>query len=185
MVDIYIFLHLIFVVKRLKADTLNMKEILQQYASYHLWANQRLIDCILTLTQEQQQRTIPSSFPSLLTTLTHMLNVDIIWWRRMKMLEVTVTPGAAFNGTIEELTTALAEQDKTWESWIQKASPAALEHVFHYQNTKKELFKQPVFQVLLHLFNHGTYHRGQLVTMLNQLGVTQIPPTDFIVWSRR
>jgi uncharacterized damage-inducible protein DinB len=39
--------------------------------------------------------------------------------------------------------------------------------------------------MLLHLFNHGTYHRGQLVTMLRELGIEKIPPTDFIVWSRR
>ncbi|MBD0288544.1 MAG: DNA polymerase, partial [Flavisolibacter sp.] len=41
------------------------------------------------------------------------------------------------------------------------------------------------YQMLLHLFNHGTYHRGQLVNMLRQLEVSPIPQTDFIVWSRR
>jgi uncharacterized damage-inducible protein DinB len=60
-----------------------------------------------------------------------------------------------------------------------------LEHVFHYQNTKKEQFKQPIYQMLLHMFNHGTYHRGQLVTMLRQLGIQKLPSTDFIEWSRR
>ncbi|MGZ3851281.1 MAG: DinB family protein [Flavisolibacter sp.] len=39
--------------------------------------------------------------------------------------------------------------------------------------------------MLLHAFNHGTYHRGQLVNMLRQLGVDKIPGTDFIAWSRR
>ncbi|MGZ3844574.1 MAG: DinB family protein, partial [Flavisolibacter sp.] len=59
------------------------------------------------------------------------------------------------------------------------------QHVFQYQNTKKEQFKQPIYQMLLHAFNHGTYHRGQLVNMLRQLGVDKIPGTDFIAWSRR
>ena len=44
-----------------------------------------------------------------------------------------------------------------------------------YTGTKKEQFKQPVCDVLLHVFNHGTYHRGQLVTMLRQLGASNIP----------
>jgi uncharacterized damage-inducible protein DinB len=39
--------------------------------------------------------------------------------------------------------------------------------------------------MLLHLFNHGTYHRGQLVNQLRQLGIAKIPPTDFIIWSRK
>jgi uncharacterized damage-inducible protein DinB len=42
-----------------------------------------------------------------------------------------------------------------------------------------------VYQILLHLANHNTYHRGQLVNMLRQLGVEKIPQTDFVVWSRK
>jgi uncharacterized damage-inducible protein DinB len=59
-----------------------------------------------------------------------------------------------------------------------------LDHVFQYYNSKREYFKQPIFQMLLHVFNHGTYHRGQLVNMLRQLAVEKIPQTDFIVFSR-
>jgi len=47
------------------------------------------------------------------------------------------------------------------------------------------MYKQPVCQMILHVFNHGTYHRGQLVNMLRQLGIEKIPQTDFIVWSRK
>jgi len=42
-----------------------------------------------------------------------------------------------------------------------------------------------LFQILLHIFNHGTYHRGQLVTILQQLNIQNIPQTDFIVWTRK
>jgi uncharacterized damage-inducible protein DinB len=61
----------------------------------------------------------------------------------------------------------------------------ALDHVFQYYNTKRELFKDPTWQMLLQVFNHGSYHRGQLVNMLRQLGVEKIPQTDFIVWGRK
>jgi uncharacterized damage-inducible protein DinB len=60
-----------------------------------------------------------------------------------------------------------------------------LDHVFQYQNKKGEQFKQPLYQMLIHLFNHGTYHRGQIVTILHQLGIKKIPQMDFIVWSRK
>jgi len=50
---------------------------------------------------------------------------------------------------------------------------------------KGEHFKQPIYKMLLHVFNHGTYHRGQIVNMLRQLGIEKIPQTDFIVWSRK
>ena len=44
---------------------------------------------------------------------------------------------------------------------------------------------QARYGFILHAINHNTYHRGQIVTMLRQLGVEKIPATDFIVWSRR
>jgi uncharacterized damage-inducible protein DinB len=44
-------------------------------------------------------------------------------------------------------------------------------------------YKQPIWQMLLHVFNHATYHRGQVVNMLRQLGVDKIPSTDFSTWA--
>ncbi len=85
---------------------------------------------------------------------------------------------------MKELTLQLLQQNKQWYNWIEPAQEHGLQHEFIYQNTKREQFKQPVYQMLTHVFNHGTYHRGQLVTMLRELGVEKIPATDFIVWSR-
>ena len=76
-------------------------------------------------------------------------------------------------------------QSILWKDWVGNASEMALEHVFQYYNSKKEMFKQPVWQMILHVLNHGTYHRGQLVNMLRQLGIEKIPQTDFVVWSRK
>lgn len=161
-----------------------MKELLLEYASYHAWANKRLADCISALPGELQVKEVPSSFKSLYGTLLHMWNAESIWWQRMKMQEVVTAPGEGFTGTAAELANALLQQDKTWETWIAQATPAAIAHVFYYQNTKREQFRQPVYQVLLHLFNHGTYHRGQLVNILRALNINNIPATDFIIWSR-
>lgn len=161
-----------------------MKDVLQQYASYHTWANQRLLDVILPLPGEWLVMPLAGSFPSLHATLMHMWDAESIWWQRLKMQEPVIAPGTNFKGTTGDVAVALLQQARLWESWISNATPAALEHVFHYQNTKREQFRQPVYQMLLHLFNHGTYHRGQLVTMLRQLQVESIPATDFIVWSR-
>jgi uncharacterized damage-inducible protein DinB len=79
----------------------------------------------------------------------------------------------------------VTKQDKLWQEWISNINEHGLQHEFIYMNSKKERFKQPVFQMLLHLFNHSTCHRGQIVTMLRQLGVEKIPSTDFIEWSRK
>ena len=162
-----------------------MKELLQQLAAYNIWANQRLLEVILALPEEKQKQELPSSFKSLYRTVLHMWSAENIWWQRMKLQEHITKPFDIFKGTMEELANEYLQQNRQWQEWVNNASDAALDHVFQYQNFQREQFKQPIYQMLLHVFNHGTYHRGQLINMLRQLGITKLPDTDFIVWSRK
>ncbi|MGV3528496.1 MAG: DinB family protein [Flavisolibacter sp.] len=162
-----------------------MKEILLPYASYHLWANQQLIATIENLPPGLAEAEVKSSFSSLAKTLLHMWDAESIWWQRLKLQEKITRPSDEFRGTAPQIGQSLLQQDKQWLDWIAQAQERSLQHEFIYQNTKKEMFKQPVWQMLLHLFNHGTYHRGQVVTMLRQLDVSKIPATDYIVFSRK
>ncbi len=161
-----------------------MKELLQQLSLYNIWANQLLFELILTLPEERLEMEVPSSFNSLYKTVLHMLNAESIWWQRMKMQERIIAPAENFTGNFKELSKELNKQNKQWRDLIGNASKPMLQHEFIYYNIKKQQFKQPVYQMLLHVFNHGTYHRGQLVNMLRQLQVEKIPQTDFIVWGR-
>lgn len=161
-----------------------MKTLLTQFAAYHLWAHGVLADVIQALPPEQQTQSLTSSFPSLHLTLLHLWDAESIWWQRMKLQEQIVRPSNGFVSTTDAVIKGLLTQSRQWNEWVQEAQPHMLEHEFIYHNSKRQKFKQPVWQVLIHMFNHGTYHRGQLVTMLRQLGVTKIPATDFIVWSR-
>jgi len=162
-----------------------MKILLTQFSAYHLWANQQLLDCIQPLPQPLKEQNVASSYGSLQRTLLHMWDAESIWWQRMKLQEQIVRPSDGFSGSFEDMAAALMAQSKQWHQWILDAQPHMLDHEFIYYNSKKEKFKQAVYQVLMHLFNHATYHRGQLVTMLRGLEVGNIPATDFIVWSRK
>jgi uncharacterized damage-inducible protein DinB len=162
-----------------------MKELLIQLAGYHYWANQQLTDVIQQLPEEKKSQMVPSSFNSLLKTALHMWDAESIWWQRIKLSERILVPSENFTGTFQEVANQLLLQNKQWIEWISNAQEHMFQHEFIYLNSKKEQFKQPVYQVLVHIFNHGTYHRGQLVTMLRELGVEKIPQTDYIVWTRK
>jgi uncharacterized damage-inducible protein DinB len=162
-----------------------MKEILVQFSEYHLWANQLLLNAVNVLPEEKQKQEIASSFSSIYKTVLHLLDAESIWWQRLKLQERISRPSDQFSGSMKELCDLLLQQNRLWKEWIGTAGEHQLQHQFKYQNSKRESFKQPVYEMLLHLFNHGTYHRGQLVTLLRQLGVEKIPQTDFIVWSRK
>lgn len=159
--------------------------MLLQLSAYNLWANQVLFQAVGDLPSELHQAAIGGSFPSLHKTIVHLWDAESIWWQRMKLQERITVPGDTFAGTTPEAARQVQLLNKQWHEWIVASQEHVLQHVFMYQNTKREQFKQPIYQMLLHLFNHGTYHRGQIVNQLRQLGITKIPATDFILWSRK
>ncbi|MGG9970262.1 DinB family protein [Ferruginibacter sp. SUN002] len=161
-----------------------MKQLLQQYAAYNVWANNKLFERISLLTEEQIHQEVPNSFPSLYKTVLHLLDAESIWWQRLKLAEFVEVPSKNFTGNFSELVKQSQQQSLQWKEWVDAAGENQLQHVFAYQNSKKEQFKQPVTEVLMHMFNHGTYHRGQIVTIFHQLGVDKIPGTDFILYTR-
>ena len=161
-----------------------MKQILQQYAAYNIWANKKITETANLLSEEQINKEIVSSFPSVYKTVLHLMEVENVWWQRLQLVEQTTPPGW-FTGNFTELSKKLLELSQQWESWVQNANEANINHVFAWYNLKKEYFKEPVYKMLLHLFNHQTFHRGQLITMFRQSGLDKIPPTDFIVFCRK
>ena len=163
---------------------MKMKELLKQLASYNIWANQKIFETILALPAEKQTAEVHSSFKSLHLTILHMWDAESVWWQRMKLHERFVVPSENFNGTTEDVINGLMSQCRLWSGWVENASDHILDHVFQYKNNRKELVKMPLYQMLTHVFNHGTYHRGQLITMLRQLEVDKLPQTDFSLWVR-
>ena len=160
-----------------------MKELLQQYAAYNIWANKILVDRISKLNDEEINKEIASSFPSLYKTMQHMWLAEEAWWQRLKLVENIDLQSEKFTGTFTELTASHARQSQQWVEWINNATENQLLHVFAYIRNKEQL-KMPVYQMLQHVFNHATYHRGQLVTMLRQLNADKIPATDFSAYCR-
>lgn len=161
-----------------------MKEIFVQYANYNLWANQTMVNIIHQLGEGKDVAEITSSFNSIKMTVKHLHVAEFIWWQRLKLVENISLPEEKNQSTIE-ICKDLLSTSVQWKEWVEKSHSIVFEHEFTYRNSKKEQFKQPVYQMLLHLFNHQTYHRGQLVTMLRQVGMDKIPSTDFMEWSRK
>lgn len=160
-----------------------MKELLVQYAAFNVWATQRITDVIVQLPEEKIHAEIVSSFPTLYKTVLHLLDAESIWWQRLKLQEHIERPSETFTGNFAELQKKLLTQSNLFLDWVNNASETQLQHVFAYVR-EKEQNKMQVCAMLLHVFNHNSYHRGQLVTMLRQNGVTKIPSTDFSVYVR-
>jgi uncharacterized damage-inducible protein DinB len=160
---------------------MSSKELLYKYACYSQWAHKRLLDLILMLTPEQHHATIPSSFDSLYKTVFHIWGAESLWLGRIRQAPFTL--GDPFNGSMQKLCSSLETVDGQWVDWFAQKDDDQLSEKIHYQNLAGQPFHQPYDLLLMHIFNHNTYHNGQLVSMLRALGIQKIPSTDFIAWS--
>ena len=157
--------------------------LLLQYARYSHWAHKKLFDLINTLSPDQHHTHIPSSFTSLYKTALHIWGAETLWLSRLKQ-EIIKIPGDPFEGSMEKLSKALDEADRLWIDWFSNKDDVQLTEKLQYTNVAGQTFTQPYDLLLTHIFNHNTYHNGQLVTMLRALGVDKIPSTDFVTWTR-
>jgi uncharacterized damage-inducible protein DinB len=172
-------------IKKYESKIFCMKSLLKKYADYNIWAHQRLFEQINKLNEIQIHTTVESSFNSIHKTVLHLLDAENIWWQRVKLVEQIIIPSQATNDNFIEVQNKLLLQSKQWQAWVSNANELQLKHVFAFKDKKNDWVKMPINEMLLHLFNHGTYHRGQLVTMLRQLGCTNIPQTDFSFYCRQ
>lgn len=132
-------------------------------------------------------------FGSILGTLHHIVNGDIIWLKRFaghpanypQLEAIRVLPSPASLGAM-----TMDDIDSLWErrrgldqiivEWAAAATEADLDHNLHYENSRGA-FDKNFFGLLMHFFNHQTHHRGQASTLLSQEGI-DIGVTDLLFW---
>jgi len=158
-------------------------EQLCQLFEYNHWANQRTLDTCAGLSEEHFKRELGSSFSSVRDTLAHICGAEWIWHERLLGRSNGVRPTASMFPDLPSLRARLDEIDNQLVLYVSRSTPADLERSLEYKNLAGKDFSSPIWQILQHLANHGTYHRGQVVTMLRQLGGTAVS-TDLIGFYR-
>jgi uncharacterized damage-inducible protein DinB len=160
-----------------------VRDLLLRYVRYSQWAHKRLLDLINELSPEQHHKTVPSSFDSLYKTVFHVWGAESLWLARLNMQTMKIS-GDPFDGSMKNLSEALKAVDQQWVDWFSTREDSELTEKLQYTNVAGQSFSQPYDDLLLHIFNHNTYHNGQLVTMLRALGLEKIPATDYVAWTR-
>jgi uncharacterized damage-inducible protein DinB len=150
------------------------------HVRYNRWATGRTLDSVRPLSAEELDRPIGGSYGSLRGTLAHIYKADGIWWARLhgrKYDSLSEFDPPADPAAWEQQWIALLDQYVAW------AQAADWNQVIAYRDLKGNPYQRPVWQILLHLTNHDSFHRGQVSNMLRQLGRTPTPQ-DLIVYYR-
>jgi uncharacterized damage-inducible protein DinB len=149
---------------------------------YHRWANARVLDATAALSQGQLDRDLGNSFGSVRGTLAHILGADWVWLSRWRGTSPTKSPDWDVS-THALLRARWREVESEQKAFLDSLGDADEDRVFQYVTFKGDAFSNRLGETFRHLVNHGTYHRGQVVTMLRQLGVKP-PQTDLILYYR-
>ena len=144
---------------------------------YTLWADRRLLKAAAEVRPEDLVRDTGSSFPSLLATFAHILGAQRVWLARFAGRALDRVPGLDDFPSFAALVAGFEETAAEMEFFLAALNDEQLKAEIAWTNTRGESYALPLWQPVLQLVNHSSYHRGQLVTMLRQMGYAA-PQTD-------
>ena len=158
-------------------------EEIRLHIFYSSWASRKLLEAVSSLSEAEQRREVGVSHNSLIGTLEHIFFADRIWFARM--VDARVLKGGGFGDFSpgETLLTEWPKIQKRWEDWASSVSHQDIVKNIDYKDLKGNEYRTPAWQVVLHVVNHATLHRGQAMSMLRQLGIAP-PGTDLIFYYR-
>jgi len=162
-----------------------VKEHFALMADYNTWANARLFSMAAQLSDEQYRRDVGAYFKSLHGTLNHLLVADRIWLHRLTGTGVAPTRlDAILFESLAELAQARREEDERLVRFVDGVTNAQLEAALEYRTTKGLAQQHLRREILAHLFNHQTHHRGQAHGILTTLGVKEPDSLDVLAMLR-
>jgi uncharacterized damage-inducible protein DinB len=158
--------------------TLNPQDVARLFA-YTRWATEKTLDSVAPLTPEEFHRALGGSFGSIQGTLAHVYGADWVWLERWRGRSPSALPEAQQVPTFDALREKWREVQDAHAAYVEALTPEKIKEKLTYKNFKGEMWTYTIGDVVIHVANHGTYHRGQIATLLRQLGKPAVS-TDYL-----
>src|SRR5438045_465791 len=142
-----------------------MKDFLLNYSRYNVWAVKKITDFLKTLSEDQLNKEIISSFPSIRKTMMHIWDAQVIWLLRLQGQTPTAFPGNSFSGSFNDAVEGFIKSAHELSDFVESSGENFLLSPLTYKNLAGEEYKNRICDILMHVINHGTHHRGQIITM--------------------
>lgn len=157
---------------------------LQTLVDYHYWARDRMLEAVESLSHDQLTHDLGNSFPSVRDTLSHLHGSEWIWLSRLQGTSPTSgLPHERFPDQAA-VRAAWTQTEAGIRAFVADLDQAGLERVIEYRLLSGQPVSNRTWHVVQHMVNHATYHRGQVTTMLRQLGVGPPKSLDLITFYR-
>src|SRR5881227_505972 len=156
---------------------------IQQLYDYNAWANRRSLAAAEKLKAEDFIKALGSSFSSVRDTLAHVFGAEWIWLERFQGRSPASLPDTTQFKDVVSLKERWSEHEMRLLGFVRGLTQSDLNRIFEYKTLKFGVYSNPLWESMQHLVNHGTYHRGQVTTLLRQLGAQPIA-TDLMHFYR-
>ena len=141
---------------------------------YHQWATNRVLDETVALPAPDLVKTLGGSFPSVYLTLVHLYQADSVWLDRLKGLPTGALDKYQATGCMYDMQDAWSKVLSEMLAWAEEIRESEWRRQMSYKTQAGVPYQNPLWQVVLHIVNHGAYHRGQVTNMLRQLGLKPV-----------
>ena len=160
------------------------KEYFIQLAGYNVWANDIVCNWLEKITDAQWSEEVISSFNSIQETVLHVASAEHIWLQRMNKEKDQVWLQSDFTGTKDEHVVLWKKASAALKNFVETFDEKDLPANLDFKRLNGDAYSMPYYELLAHVFNHSTYHRGQIVTMLRQVGFKDVASTDLLGFYR-
>ena len=157
---------------------------LRTLLDFHYWARDRVLDAAAALAPDQFTRDMGGSFRSIRDTLVHLYSAESVWLQRWQGISPAVPIAAEEFSDVVTLRKAWGTQEARMRAHLDSVGEKGLDLVIEYRMLNGEPGASVFWHMLQHVVNHGTYHRGQVITMLRQLGAAPPKSVDLIAFYR-
>src|SRR5438034_5280678 len=157
---------------------------LQTLLDYHYWARDRMLAALDPLTAQQYTRDLGSSFRSIRDTAVHIYAAEWAWHSRWLGQSPTALLKAETIPDVAALRRTWEEHEAKMHAFVEQMGEAGIDRVIEYKLLSGDPGASPFWQMLQHVVNHASYHRGQVTTMLRQIGAAVPKPMDMIAFYR-
>jgi uncharacterized damage-inducible protein DinB len=159
----------------------NTRQILRNQVDFSAWATERVLAAAAALMPAELTQDFKTSDKSILGTLTHCYRAERIWLNRL--LDKKVDFKVEGDDTLAALQKNWPEIRNGWSDWARMLTEETAAGECSYSDLKGNIWKQPVWMIVMHVVNHSTHHRGQAIGFIRSLG--HVPPNcDLITFSR-
>jgi uncharacterized damage-inducible protein DinB len=141
---------------------------------YNAWANHRSLEAASKLTTEKFVQPMGSSFSSVRDTLAHIYGAEWIWLERFQGCSPSSLPDTTQFADVASLRERWNEHEARLLTFVGGLTQSDLDRVMEYKTLKFGVYSNALWQSMQHLVNHGSYHRGQVATLLRQHGAEPI-----------